>query len=192
MTNAEAAVLLAKELESFVKQQSIIIQKLVGVEQVPKDEPVSVGESIGQFDAISDAKQNAKEEEFGPEMTEEELAQSFGEKIQPKKVLTGKPLSKMSLDEIEAWERSQDNSNDVYKIKARVSNLARESGGQLTGQGEILANTYVHVLKSFYDFANSVKDSDLKIRLNQLIRSHENLPGMVISAAGAGIRNKKI
>lgn len=132
---------------------------------------------------------NEAEKSFGEEMSEEELAKMFNEK--PKKNQGGVDMSKkhpfkgMSLDEIEEWEAKQNNSNDIYKIKARVQNLAVGiSGGNLTPVGEMLANTFVHLFKDLYDFADQIPDKEVKIALIEKIRKHESAPGNLIAASG--------
>lgn len=126
----------------------------------------------------------------GGEMTEEELAVHFGEPLP--KAKQEKPINKMTLEEIEAWEKQQDNSNDIYKIKARIKNLVRaESGGSITDVGEMLVNCYVHVMKALYDFADKVEDKETKIKLIGLIQSQENMPGQFISAVHANVKEKK-
>lgn len=183
---------LVGQLIKFQENQVMIIQKLADL--VPREGLPSGGIAISayptQFDPIQDAQLSAKEAAiFGEEMTEADLAKQFGEPPPVRK--EGKALNDMSRDEIESWERAQDNSNDLYKIKARVSNLARGGGAALTAQGEMLVNTYVHVLKSLYDFAENIEDSTTKIKLTQLIRKNEDMPGNLIAAAGAGVRTKK-
>lgn len=135
------------------------------------------------------------EDETGPnsgEMSEEELSRLFKEKRQTKKTKElSKSLSKMSLEEINEWESKQDNSNDIYKIKARIANLARGPGMSLTPVGEILCNSFVHVLKALYDFADQIEDKAVKIQLIQIIRNQESVPGTIIAAAGAGIKKEK-
>lgn len=92
-------------------------------------------------------------------------------------------FSQMTRDEVEAWEKAQDNSNDLYKVAARVKNLARDNGGSLTHVGDILCNSYVHVLLALYKFAENLQDEDTKNKLVALIRSHESLPRDIINAA---------
>lgn len=199
MTNNQGliALELAKSLENFVQQQSLIIGKMVGVQETkPAAEPVMAihGHAISpgqQFDPILDARVSKEEESFGEEMSDEELLGIFGEIKQPEQGKKYKPLKEMTLEEIKSWEKDQENSTDLYKIKARVANLARETGGQLTAQGEMLCNSYVHVMKSFYDFAETVQDPQIKLALIKLIRNNEDMPGIVIAAAGAGVREKK-
>ena len=99
------------------------------------------------------------------------------------KVMNKYPPDGLSPNEMEEWELAQNNSDDIYKIAARVKNLARIDGSaSLTPAGEALCNTYVHVLKSFYDFADSLKDKDVKDKLYDLIRNNENMPRNLISA----------
>lgn len=126
------------------------------------------------------------------EMSEEELAKLFKERREPSaRKVPEKPLNKMTLQEIEDWESKQDNSNDIYKIKARVANLARGPGMSLTPQGEMLCNSFVHVLKAFYDFSETMTDKESKIKLISLIRAQEGMPGTLIAAAGAGVKASK-
>jgi hypothetical protein len=128
------------------------------------------------------------EEEVDKEWSEEELAKHFGEpKPVKKKELTKRKLAKMSLEEIESWEKAQDNSNDIYKVSARVKNLAR-AAGNLTAQGDMLCNTFTHVLMAFYDFASRLEDKDTKIRLTELTRSKEGMPADFIGAAQANVK----
>lgn len=128
----------------------------------------------------------------GGEMSEEELSRLFKEKRNTKKTKQlGKSLKEMSLEEITDWEAAQDNSNDIYKIKARIANLARGPGMSLTPVGEILCNSFVHMLKSLYDFADTIQDKSLKIQLIAVIRNQESVPGTIIAAAGAGVKKEK-
>src|SRR6202453_167004 len=106
------------------------------------------------------------------------MARHFHEKRQTKKTKESeKTLKEMSIEEIEEWERAQDNSNDIYKIKARIANLARGPGMSLTPQGEILCNSFVHMLKEMYDFADKIEDKPTKIQLISIIRNQESVPG---------------
>lgn len=142
---------------------------------------------------------NKMEESFGGELSEEELERMFQEK--PKAVrdrimevdLSKKnPFKGMTLQEIEEWEAKQNNSNDIYKIKARIQNLAVGiSGGNLTPVGEMMVNSFVHVVKDLYEFAEYLPDKEQRIRLIERIRKHESMPGTLIAAASAGVRVKK-
>lgn len=132
---------------------------------------------------------NAEEKEFGEEMSEEDLAEHFN--IPKPKKKKGKSINKMSLEEIESWEKAQDNSNDIYKVSARIKNLARTGGANLTPTGEILCNTYTHVVKGFYDFAESIEDADTKIKLIELIKKSEAMPGTLMAAVNAGVNVKR-
>lgn len=145
------------------------------------------GERLG---AAQEQALNDVEEGFGPPMTTEELAAYFGESL-PKKPKKVKAVHKMDLQEIQEWEKQQDNSTDIYKIAARVKNLARGGDATLTPVGESLCNVYVHVLKAFYDFADILDDKDTKIKLHELIRKQEGMPGNFIAATHAGVRVKK-
>src|ERR1700677_1451112 len=153
-------------------------------------------ESNGHYEpkgAVAEPFNDGLEEiEGGGEMSEEELARMFKEKRSNKEVKKlGKALKDMSLEEIEDWESAQDNSNDIYKIKARIANLARGPGMSLTPVGEILCNSFVHMLKSLYDFAEKIEDKPTKIQLISIIRNQESVPGTIIAAAGAGVKKEK-
>lgn len=137
------------------------------------------GNSI-TMNMFEEGKYNSIESGFGESMTEEELAIHFKEPLPKKK--EGKAITNMTIEEINELEAAQNNSNDIYKISARVKNLAREGGAALTGTGESLCNTYVHVMKSFYDFASTIQDKETKIKLTELIRKHEVMPADFISA----------
>lgn len=149
-----------------------------------------------QFTPEQNAMANQQEKSFGEEMSEDDLAAYFKEKRTKKKEhkvnLSKKdPFAGMSLDEIQAWEAEQDNSNDLYKVKARVMNLARAStGGTVTPVGEILVNTYVHVLMDFYKYAATL-DKDVRYEMTQRIRKHEDMPGKIIAASTANVKVKK-
>jgi len=121
------------------------------------------------------------------EMTSEEVAKLMGEKPKKRKRKKEKDLFDMTKEELEAWEKSQDNSNDIYRVSARVKNLARESAGaNLTPVGEALCNTYTHVLLSLYAFAETLKNKKTKMKLIELIRKHEEMPAQVISYGSKG------
>lgn len=146
-------------------------------------------------DAATDGKLNEMENGFGEEMSETDLALHFREplkKSNKKKVDLSKkrPFKGMTEEEIVEWEKAQDNATDLYKIKARVANLARDGGATLTPQGEMLANTFVHVLKALYDFAGKLEDKPTRIALTELIKKQENMPAQLIKAAGVGVRVK--
>ena len=109
--DASVAVELAKTLESFVQQQSILIQKLVGVTHestsvAVKPAVVVPNEGVGQFDQMADAQTNSAETGFGEAWDEESLARHFGEKVAPKPKKQ-KTLKEMSKDEINALPLGQ-------------------------------------------------------------------------------------
>lgn len=149
-----------------------------------------------KIDPEMNAKLNEAEKGFGEEMSEDDLAKHFREK--PKKnVVRGVDMSKkhpfkgMTLEEIEEWEAKQDNSNDIYKIKARVQNLVAGTGGSLTAVGEMMVNSFVHVAKDLYDFAETIPDKEIKINLIERVKKHENMPASLIAAVSGGVRVKK-
>lgn len=170
------------------------------------DSPIDVGAipPIGQVTYVPgvkitpelDAKLTEAEAEFGAEMSEDELARHFRERPQ-KKINHGVDMSKknpfkgMTLQEIEAWEAKQDNSNDIYKIKARVQNAVSATGGALTSVGEMMVNSFVHVAKDLYDFADTLPDKETRIRLIERVRKHESMPATLIAAVAGGVKIKK-
>lgn len=174
---------------TILRALDLIFGKLEKIENKLNEKPLAPGE--GQInDPAQVAELNRIEEDFGPQMTEEELAKHFGEK--PPEHKQGTDFKKMkTLEEVEDWEKEQDNSHDIYKIAARVKNLARGSGGTLTPQGEMLANTYVHVLKALYDFADTIPDRDTKTKLVEILRKNEGMPASLIEAAKVGVRANK-
>lgn len=162
---------------------------------------IPIRDNIQVPGAIITPEQNAnlseREKGFGEELSEAELASHFSER--PKKAAKGsvdltkkEPFKGMTLDEIEAWEAAQNNGNDIYKIKSRVQNLAVGiSGGNLTPVGEMMVNSFVHVVKDLYDYADTLTDKETKIRLTERIRKHESMPGNLISAASSGVSEKR-
>lgn len=141
---------------------------------------------------VADASESDFEEKkssSSEEMTEEDLGAHFGTTPTPKprKDRLRKPLSKMSVEELDdlqkAEEEAADNSNDIYKVKARVANLARMNGVVLTPQGEMLVNTYVHSLLALYSFAESIKDKGTREALIKVIRAQESMPANLIKVA---------
>lgn len=143
-----------------------------------------------QIAPMEENRLNALEAESGPEMSEEDLAAHFNVPVPKRK--SGKSLNKMSLEEINEWEAQQNNSSDIYKVQARIKNIARSaSGGNLTAQGDMLVNSFTHVVKAFYDFAETIEDKDTKIKLIELTKKQEEIPGSLISALGAGVKIAK-
>ena len=95
------------------------------------------------------------------------------------------PATFSSLEEIGEYEQKLNNSTDLYKIAARVKILAvSHFNANLTPIGVCLCNTYVHVLKEFYDFADTIADPTIKKNLQKLIKSKEDMPANFISLMG--------
>lgn len=177
----------ARALEAFVAQTMDCA--ITHIDKMRAIHPPGVVMDPGKrLDYVDENKFNGIERDFGSPMTEEEVAAHFGEPPPEKKVV--KSVNEMTLEEIESLEKGKDNSNDIYKISARVKNLARGTNVKLTPVGDALCNTYTHVLKSFYDFANTL-DSQTKNRFVNLIRSHEKMPGDVIASANTGVKTKQ-
>jgi hypothetical protein len=102
-----------------------------------------------------------------------------------------KNLNEMTLEEIQDWEKEQDNSTDIYKIAARIKNLARVDGrASLTPVGDSLCNVYTHIIKRLYDFADTLKSEDEKKCLYELVKKSEAMPGDLIRSQ-VGTRGKK-
>lgn len=158
---------------------------------LPKERPQAIHHSVARATSpINIPDVSSIEANLGEELSETDLAVHFSEPPKKSKKVKEKALKEMTMEEINEWEAKQNNSNDIYKVKARVANLARSGGGSLTDQGEMLCNTFVHVLKSMYDFAETIEDKTLRIKLIENIRKHEGMPANLIAAAGAGVKQK--
>jgi hypothetical protein len=122
------------------------------------------------------------------EMTEDELAKHFaGPTTQA--VVSKKQTNLDTLEGIRNWEDEQDNSTDLYKIKARIQNEASAAANaNLTPQGEMLVNCFTHVIKAFYDFADKITDPRVRNDLRILIKSKEDMPARFM----AGIHGTEI
>jgi hypothetical protein len=155
--------------------------------------PAQPTEQIGPIDVKKEAELNAHEaQEFGGEMSEEEIARMFAENAprkEKKKKKKEQKLNKMSMEEIENWEAAQDNSNDIYKVSARIKNMARAGvKANLTPQGDMVCNTFTHLVKGIYDLAETVHDRELRMKLTQFARKQEEAPAGLIAALSAGVR----
>jgi hypothetical protein len=134
-------------------------------------------------DAILESQLNQQE---GESMSAEEVAKHFGEEPQSDAEI---PTFK-SAEDAENWEKAQQESSDIYRISARVKNHVSFTGGSLTPVGEILCNSFIHVMKAFYDFADTLSDIDRE-RLRELIRKQEGMPANVIAASKSHVQVKK-
>ena len=88
---------------------------------------------------------------------------------------------------------SEEKESDIYAIAARVKNSARLEGGSpkvLTAVGESLCNYYIHVIKAFYDFAETIKDPIVKNDLISIIKDNESFPGKFIKSLDKSKVNK--
>lgn len=106
----------------------------------------------------------------GPQMSVSELARHFKEET-PKETKTVVPSDP---EEYEKWQKEQHWANTLPRISARVKNAARSAGANLTPNGLALANTYTHLLKELYDFADKLPEEH-KDKLVTLLRSKESL-----------------
>jgi hypothetical protein len=156
--------------------------------------PAAPHEHIGPIDIKKEAELNAHEaQEFGGEMSEAEIANLFRDKPAIKSIVKKKKkqpkLNKMSLSEIENWEAAQDNATDIYKVSARIKNAARMAvKANLTPQGDMIANTFTHVVKGIYDLADTVPDKEIRMKLTKFARSQEEGAAGLISALSSGVR----
>lgn len=212
LLKAQAAIKMEHENRAFNAKNGHHEKHDVKVNVSADVQPIiPIGDNVTfqgvQIGPEENARLNQSEKGFGEEMSEAELERLFSEKSKPKAPKPQKRLKDMSDSEIsrtpvqelqklvdaaEAEERQQDMSNDIYKVKARVSNLAVSiSGGNLTPVGEMMVNSFVHVVKDLYDFAENLQDREIRSRLMERIRKHESMPGTLISAASAGVRMKK-
>lgn len=112
------------------------------------------------------------------QLTAKDVAKDFGLVVPQEKKMPN--FSEMTKEQIEEWEQKEVESSDIYRIAARVKNSARNGGRSLTPVGEQMCNLYVHVLKSIYDFADTLEENK-KEELRALLRQHERFPGKLIS-----------
>lgn len=144
------------------------------------------------YQNITDVKINQKlngvEEDFGGEMSPSEIAQLFGEQTPSSKVngvdmSIKDPFHGMTLDEINEWEKTVEESNNIYKIKARLQN---HWGGELTPAGEALLNTFAHIFKDLYTFAGTIYEKEIRNSLVERIKKHEKAPAGLIATTARG------
>jgi hypothetical protein len=140
----------------------------------------------GPLDLSDEGALNKAEANFGPPLSEEELAAHFNEVLPNKSKKKAPNFNKMSLEEIEAWEKEQDNSNDLFKVKGRIKNHATIGGASILPAGEGMINSFAHVCKALYDFAETLQNKEEKIKLYELIRKQEIVPSQIISAFTPG------
>jgi len=137
--------------------------------------------------AYEEGKLNYEENSKGEVMSASEVAAHFGEEP-PKEAEKSLPKTK---EEAEAFVKAQEESEDIYKVAARVKNEARSSGASLTAQGEALCNTFVHLFVAIYEFSNKIPDEKLRAELKALVRKNEAVPGGYIAAMMAGVQSPR-
>lgn len=80
-------------------------------------------------------------------------------------------------EEAEAWEKEQDNANDITKVNGRIKNLAREEvRTNLTPVGDALCNMYTHHIMKLLRFADKITDESTKESYLAMIRDEEAMP----------------
>ena len=195
---------IIKKYQSTIENEGLTIKLPHVVKSLGADHtqygPV-MGDQAKLQQSQMEAQMAQSEHSFGGTMSEEELAEYFKEKpTKPKSIewepeydqKTGKmkPMPMEVAEKIVEAEKRADESNDIYKISARIKNLVRAtgSGATLTDAGERLANTYIHVAKAFYDFAETIPDEAVRKKLIELIRKHESMPADFIFAMSNSIR----
>ena len=195
---AEAQKLLKLQEDIERDHENRLFNEKNGIAEKPPKMKVSPEVVKADYSDISiNPMKSTDDIDVGKDLSEEEIASHFRENYKRNTVKDGVDLSKtnpfqnMSLEQIKEWEEKQNNSNDIYKIKARVANLARSGGASLTPVGEMMVNTFVHVVKDLYDFAEVIPDKNIRINLIERIRKHEGMPGNLISATSVNLRNKK-
>lgn len=108
------------------------------------------------------------------QMSKAEIAALFDEVL--KEELPNLPAT------MEELEKLEDESNDIYKVAARIKNEVRlVSGKALTKAGEMFCNEYVHVCLSFYRFSETLPEPK-KQELKDLVRKSENVPARLVVA----------
>lgn len=97
--------------------------------------------------------------------------------------MTGKDLAALFGEEFKEEKAVQLAEDDLQRIASRVKNKARMAAqGNLTPVGDILCNSFSHVLNRLHKFANGLPENDQLI-LKVLLRAAEEMPGEVVSAA---------
>lgn len=72
-------------------------------------------------------------------------------------------------------------ADDIYQVKARIQNAVQmECGINLNKTGEMLVNTYTHVIVTLYNFADTIKDEETRDNLIKLIKEQEVMPANFI------------
>jgi len=71
-------------------------------------------------------------------------------------------------------------STDLYAIAARVKNLARMNDASLSPIGDALCNLHIHMLKQFYDLAETFPEPH-RTKMFELIESKEGFCRDVIN-----------
>lgn len=111
------------------------------------------------------------------EMTAEDMAEYFGE---PAPIVKERPLP-TTKEELDKMGYEEARSEETAKIAARIKNTAAASvNTNLTHTGVMLCNTYTHVIKSLYSFANTIPDEQVRNQLKELIYKHEDMPANFI------------
>jgi translation initiation factor 2 alpha subunit (eIF-2alpha) len=106
------------------------------------------------------------------DMSDSEIADHFGESTPDNKV----------------YEEDQ----KIYSIASRIKNEAILSiDTNLTPVGVALCNTFAHTIKAFYDFAETIKDEEIKKNLKALILKQESMPAHFIASQPKPQRPKK-
>ena len=137
--------------------------------------------------AMEEGRLNAEENSSGPTMSANEIARHFNEPAPPPEPVKKLPETE---EEVKQWEKEQNESEDIYKVAARVKNLASANvNSNLTSQGEGLCNTFVHMFVALYEFSNKIPDEKLRTELKELIRKQEQVPGNYIGAMMAGFKD---
>ena len=70
--------------------------------------------------------------------------------------------------------------NNIYQISARIKNAAAKNDHAFSAQGMALCNMYTHVIKTLYDFSDTLEDRDAAARLNDVILKQEDFPAKLL------------
>lgn len=105
------------------------------------------------------------------EMTPEELATLFGEPV---------PVPSTHIPDLHK-------DNGIYQVAGRIKNHVSFAGFPMTPNGEMICNTYAHMLFAFYQFALTLPE-DKRVALEAICKSQEEGAAGLIAAGHRQVR----
>jgi hypothetical protein len=95
----------------------------------------------------------------------------------------GLPYDISTKQGAEDFERALDESNDIYKLVARIQKYVAEENLALTNAGRGLCNTFALLLKELHTFADKIADDGLHKELKAILKKHEQTPKEILKWA---------